>query len=201
MRRFGALLILYSVLIIPAVAQRSVGFRGAMGASRSVVAPGYRGGFDYPGFRGFGGFFPGNRFFGFGQPDYAAGWDYPEYGYVDDGYLNYVPSVYYGYGPTAPVVQQSPPRVIEYHGPAHTCPLANGKPVYRIAVPADNRERKVPPTYQNNIWVAQDYSFKERTLDFTTVDGEQKKTSIGSVDRTLTLQLNRECGANFQFTH
>jgi hypothetical protein len=202
MRRFAGFLLVCSVLVVPAIAQRGGrGFRGGTGGfDRSVVGPGYRGAFVHPGFRGFG-FFPGNRFFGFGLPDYGAGWDYPDYGYFDDSYSNYVPAVYYGYGPTAPVVQQSPPKVIEYHGPAHTCPQANGKPLYRIAVPADNRERKVPPTYQNNIWVAQDYSFKDGTLNFTTVDGEQKETSIRSVDRTLTLQLNRECGANFQFTH
>jgi hypothetical protein len=75
----------------------------------------------------------------------------------------------------------------------------NGKPAYRIAVPADNRERKIPPTYQNNLWVAQDYSFDAGTLKFTTVNGEQKQTSLRFVDRALTLQLNRECSANFSF--
>jgi len=198
MRRFVGFLLVYSILIIPAVAQR--GGRGFRGGTRDFVGPGYRGGFVYPGFRKFGGgFFPGNRFVGFGLPGYTAGWDYPDDGYPDYGYSNYAaPSIYYGYGPTAPVLQQSAPRVIEYHGPAHICPQANAKTLYRIAVPADNRERKIPPTYQNNLWVVQDYSFTNGTLNFTTEDGEQKQSSIRSVDRDLTLQLNRACGVNFQ---
>jgi hypothetical protein len=203
MRRLAGFLLVYSILIIPAVAQRGGrGFRGGTGGfDKGLVGPGYRGGFVYPGFRELGGgFFPGNRFVGFGLADYTAASDYPDDGYTDYSYSNYAPSsIYYGYGPTAPVLQQSPPRVIEYHGPAHTCPQASGKPLYRIAVPADNRERKIPPTYQNNLWVLQDYSFTNGTLNFTTEGGEQKETSIRSVDRALTLQLNRECGTDFRF--
>ena len=188
MRRFMPFLLAGSLLAIPAAAQRGGG-------------GGFHGGMGGDGLRGFrGGFFPGNRFVGFGLPDSTAGWDYPDGSYPDYSYSNHAPaSIYYGFGPTAPVLQQSPPRVIEYHGPAHTCPQANGKPPYLIAVPADNRERKIPPTYQNNLWVVQDYSFTNGTLNFTTEDGEQKQTSIRSVDRALTLQLNRECGVNFQF--
>jgi len=89
-------------------------------------------------------------------------------------------------------------RVIEYSGPAHACPQADGKPFYRIAVPADNREHKISPTYQNNIWAVRDYSYSVGTLSFTTIAGEREKTSINSIDRALTLQLNRERGANFQ---
>jgi len=202
MRKFAGFLLVYSILIIPAVAQRGGrSFRGGTGGfDKALVGPGYRGGFVYPGFRKFGaGFFPLNRFVGLGLPDYAAGWDYPDDGYPDCNDSNYAaPSIYYGYGPTAPVLQQSAPRVIEYHGPAHICPQANAKTLYRIAVPADNRERKIPPTYQNNLWVVQDYSFTNGTLNFTTEDGEQKQSSIRSVDRDLTLQLNRACGVNFQ---
>ena len=202
MRRVTGFLLVYSILIIPGVAQRGGhGFRGGTGGlDEGLVGPGYRGGFVYPGFRKFGGrFFPGNRFSGFGLPDYTVGWDYPDGGYPDYSYSNYVPSsIYYGYGPTTPVLQQSPPRVIEYHGPAHTCPPANANPLYRIAVPADNRERKIPPTYQNNLWMVRDYSFANGALNFTTEDGEQKQSSIRSVDRDLTLQLNRACGVNFR---
>jgi hypothetical protein len=213
MRRFMPFLLVGSFLAIPAVAQRGGGgfhggmgggFRGGIGGFRDegFVGPGFRG----DGLRGFrGGSFPGNRFVGFGLPDYAAGWDYPDdsypdYSYPDYSYSNRAPaSIYYGYGMSAPVLQQSPPKVIEYHGPAHTCPQANGKSPFFIAVPADNRERKIPPTYQNNLWVVQDYSFTNGTLNFTTEDGEQKQTSIRSVDRALTLQLNRECDVNFRF--
>jgi hypothetical protein len=213
MRRFVAFLLAFSVLTIPAAAQRGGrGFRGGAGGSgRTVVGPRYPGGFSYWGNRGFrGGFFPRNPYFGFGFTgnwlDYNEGWEDPDYGYSDYGYYpdyGYVPPyaypVYFSPGPTTPVLQQSPPKVIEYKGPAFTCPQADGKPVYRIAVPADTRERKIPPTYQNNLWVVQDYSFTNGTLKFTTVDGQQKQTPVRSVDRDLTLELNRECGANFHF--
>lgn len=209
MRRFEGFLLVYSVLTLPAVGQRGGrDFRGATGGfDRPVVVRRYPSGFVDRGFRGFGRGFPENHFAGFGSlggwPGYAAGWDYPDYGYPDDSYSTDAPgcssSIYYGYGPIASPVQQSPPRVTEYSGPAYTCRQVNGKPAYRIAVPADNRERKIPPTYQNNLWVAQDYSFDAGTLKFTTVNGEQKQTSLRFVDRALTLQLNRECSANFSF--
>src|SRR5215472_9579876 len=212
MRRFAAFLIIYSTLTIPAVAQRGGrGFRGGTSRfGRGYVGPRYGGPFFNPEFRGFqGGFFPWESYVGFGfsgsWPDYGMGWDHSDYGYDEYGYseYGYAPPysypVYFSPGPTPPVLQQSPPKVVEYTGPAFTCPQANGKPVYRIAVPADTRERKIPPTYQNNHWVVQDYSFANGILKFTTVDGEQKQTPIRSVDRDLTLQLNRECGSNFHF--
>lgn len=215
-RRFATLLLVYSVLTIPAAAQRGGrGFHsGTIGSSRTFVGPRSPGGFTYWGNRGFrGGYFPRNPYFGFGflgnWLDYTEGWEDPEYGYSDYGYYpdnGYLPAappysypVYYSPGPTPPVLQQSPPRLIEYKGPAFTCPQTNGKQLSRIAVPADTRERKIPPTYQNNIWVVEDYSFANGTLRFTTVDGEQKQTPVRSLDRDLTLQLNRECGTNFHF--
>jgi hypothetical protein len=219
MRRFMPFLLVSSFLAIPAVAQRGGsgfhggmggGFRGGIGGFRGegLVGPGFRG----DGLRGFrGAFFPGKGFIPFGFPGdwpgyYSAGLDSPDYGYADPdfGYLNNEPAYtnpYYAYGytPSIPVVEQSPPKVTEYRGPAATCPQADGKPFYRIAVPADNRERKIPPTYQNNIWIVRDYSSSVGTLSFATIEGEQKKTPINSVDRALTLQLNRACDVNFQF--
>src|SRR5215471_13990383 len=53
-------------------------------------------------------------------------------------------------------------------------------------------------TYQNNVWLAQDYWYTEGTLNFITLQREQKKTPISSIDRSLTFQLNRDCGLNFQ---
>ena len=75
-----------------------------------------------------------------------------------------------------------------YSGPDQTaCPQANGIPLYQIKL-----------TYQNNVWLAQDYWYTEGTLNFITLQREQKKTPISSIDRALTLQLNRDCGVNFQ---
>jgi hypothetical protein len=181
MRRFMPFLLVASFLAIPAVAQRSGGgFHGGMGG-------GFRGGMDWRGY-------------------YSAGLDSSDYGYTDPdiGYLDNDPAYTnpyftYGYTPSVPVVQQSHPKVTEYSGPAATCPQADGKPFYRIAIPADNRERKIPPTYQDNIWIVRDYSYSEGTLSFATIEGEQKKTSINSVDRALTLQLNRECDVTFRY--
>jgi hypothetical protein len=220
MRRFAQFLLVGCFLVMPAVAQRGGGgfhggmgggfhggmgggFRGGMGGGfRGGMGGGFRGGMGGfhgggfgPGFRGGfntfrggfrGGYFPGNRFvFGFGfpyyWPSYGAGWGYPYYGYpyypysaYSYPYANSYPSDDYGYA---------------YSGPEQTssCPQANGKPLYLIKL-----------TYQNNAWVAQDYWYTAGTLNFITLQGEQNKTPISSIDRALTYQLNRECGVVFQ---
>jgi hypothetical protein len=195
MRRLVQFLLVGCFLIIPAIAQRRDGFHGG-----SFVDPGFRG----DGLRGYrGGYVPGNRFVGFGFPgdwlDYSAGWDSLDYGYTNPyfdnlSYARVVTNPYYEYGPSAPA------KVTVYSGPGPICPQTNGKPLYRIAIPANEpaRERKVQLTYQNNLWVAHDYSYTNGILNFVTPEGEQKKTPVSSIDRALTLQLNRECGVNFE---
>jgi len=211
MRRLALFLLISCLLVIPALAQRGGGgfhggmgggfhggmgggFRGGMGGGfrggmggygGRFVGPGFRGGFN--GFRsGFRGFYPGNRFvFGFGfpyWPYYGAGWGYP---YPYYGYPYYPYSAYsYPYAYSYP----SDDYGYAYSGPDQTsCPQANGKPLYLIKL-----------TYQNNAWVAQDYWYTEGTLNFITLQGEQNKTPISSIDRALTLQLNRDCGVIFQ---
>ena len=192
MRRFAQFLLVASFLVVPAVAQRGGGgFRGGMGGGfhghgGGFVGPGFRGGFN--GFRGGfrPGFFPRNRFvFGFGVPYWpyygaGSGYPYPYYGYPYYPYSAYsypyaysYPSDDYGYG---------------YSRPDQTsCPQANGKPLYLIKL-----------AYDNQVWVAQDYWYAADTLNFVTVQGEQKKTPISSIDRALTFQLNRDCGVVFQ---
>jgi hypothetical protein len=190
MRRLAQFLLTGCFLVMPAVAQRGGGgFHGGMGGGFRGGMAGHGGAFIGPGFRGRdgfrGGFFPGNRFVvGFGFPYwpyyYGAGWGYPYYGYSYYPYSAYsypyaysYPSDDYGYA---------------YSGPEQTsCPQANGKPLYLIKL-----------TYQNNAWVAQDYWYTAGTLNFITLQGEQNKTPISSIDRALTLQLNRDCGIGFQ---
>jgi hypothetical protein len=144
---------------------------------------GHVGGFVDPGFRGQGGFrggyFPGNRF-GFPyRPYYGAGWGYP---YPYYGYPYYAYSYPYVYS------YPSEENGYAYSEPNQTsCPQANGKPIYLIKL-----------TYQNNAWLAQDYWYTEGTLNFITLQGEQNKTPISSIDRALTFQLNRDCGVAFQ---
>jgi len=186
MRRFVQFLLVGCFLVIPAVAQRGGGgFHGGIGGFRGggFVRPGFHGGFN--GFRGGyrGGFYPGNRFvFGFGfpyWPYYGAGWGYPYpyYGYPYYPDPNPTPYAYpsYNYG-------------YVYSRPDQTsCPRSNGEPLYLIKL-----------TYQNNVWVAEDYWYTEGTLNFITLQGEQNKTPIDSIDRALTIQLNRDCGVVFQ---
>jgi len=188
-RRLGHFLLVSCFLVIPAVAQRGGGgFHGGMGGGFHGRMGGHVGGFVGPGFRGQGGFrggyFPRNRFVvGFGfpyRPYYGPGWGYPYpyYGYpyaysaYSYPYVYSYPSEEYGYA---------------YSEPSQTsCPQANGKPFYLIKL-----------TYQNNAWVAQDYWYTEGTLNFITLQGEQNKTPISSIDRALTFQLNRDCGVAF----
>jgi hypothetical protein len=54
-------------------------------------------------------------------------------------------------------------------------------------------------TYQDNIWLAQQYWYTPGTLNFITPQGEEKKTPIDTIDHGLTDELNRACGVNFQF--
>jgi hypothetical protein len=197
MRRIVQFLLLGGLLLIPAVAQRGGGgFRGrGVGVGPGVRADGLR---RFP----YGGFFPGNRFVGFGTPGYwpddSVGWDSADNFFTDPdySYLSYGPAdtnIYYGYGYT-PSAPAAPPKITDYRGPGLICPQTNRKPLYRIAIPAGR-----PGQYQNNIWVAHDYSYTNRILNFVTQEGEQKQTPVSSIDRAITLQLNRECGLNFQF--
>jgi len=201
MRRFLPFLLLGGFLVIPALAQsRGGGFNG-----RGFVGHGFRA----DGLRRFpyGGFFPGDRSVGFGVPGYwpedSMGWDTPDYVYTKPGYdyLNYGPAdtgIYYGYGytPSAP----ARPKVTDYRGPDQICPPTKGKRIYRIAIPAGEpgRNRKVQLTYQDNLWVAHEYWYTNGILNFVTLEGEQKQTPVSSIDRAITLQLNRECDVNFQ---
>jgi hypothetical protein len=183
MRRFAQFFLISCFLAIPGIAQRGGGgFHGGMGAFHGgtggfhgggFVGPGFRGG----GFRGFrGGYFPGNRFgFGLGFPGYwpyyGSGWGYP---YAVYPYAFPYSYPYYGYT----YVYAEPDQAY--------CPHANGKPLYLIKL-----------TYDNQVWVSQDYWYTADTLNFTTLQGEQNKTPISSIDRAATLRLNAECGLNF----
>ncbi len=132
------------------------------------------------------------------SPDDAVGWDSPGYDYTNSGYgcLRDGPAdsnIVYGYGYTPPA-PPAPAKVTDYSGPDQTCPQSNGKRLYRIAIPADEpgRSHKVHMTYQDNLWVTREYWYTEGIFNFVTLEGEQKRTPVSSVDRAITLQLNRE---------
>jgi hypothetical protein len=214
MRKLAQFLLLSCFLVIPASAQRGGrggshggagggfhggaggGFRGGAGGGfRGGAGGGFRGGgfnggrgwhgggFVGPGFRGRGGFrgygFPYWSFYGGGW-----GYPYPYYGYAYDPYSAYSYPAYsypaYSYPPDDYGYAYSEPD-------AASCPQANGRPLYQVKL-----------TYQSNVWVAQDYWFTAGTLNFITMQGEEKKTPINSIDRALTFQLNRNCGVDFR---
>ena len=111
-----------------------------------------------------------------------------------DGQRVFDPGYYgYGYTPSAPA---APTKVTDYRGPGLICPQTNGKRLYRIAIPAGEPGRN---RYQDNILVARDYWYMKGIINFVTQEGEQKQTPVSSIDSAITLQLNRECGLNFQF--
>jgi hypothetical protein len=194
MRRFAQLFLISCFLAIPGIAQRGGGgFHGGMGGFHGggFVGPGYRGG-GWGGYRGggWGGYrgvyFPGNRFgFGFGFPGYwpyyGSGWGYPYYGYP-----YYYPQTVY---PTAsPYSYPYSGYRYVYAAPDQAyCPYANGRPLYLIKL-----------TYDNRVWVSQDYWYAADTLNFITLQGVQNKTPISSIDRAATLRLNGNCGLSFQ---
>ena len=188
MRRCVQFLLLGGLLVLPAIAQRGgSGFSG-----RGVVRPGAR--TDGLGRFPRQGFFPGNDLVGYGipMPDDSVAWDAPDNICTnpDSGCGPTGVNINYGYVPPPPA---PPVKITEYHGPSLICPQTNGKPLYRIAIPA-GRNR-----YQDNIWVAHDYSYTNGILTFKTQAGEEKQTPVSSVNKAITIQLNRECGLNFQF--
>ncbi len=195
-------------LLLPALAQRL----GDGHERRDFAAPGDRERFaqdrfgvdrlDY---------LAGRRYFGFGGIGVPAGWpvnneswDYavsdPYNSYPNDGSALCKGCIYGDLSPSS-VEPQSPPKITVYSGQDQICPQSNGKALYRIAIAPDGRDRKGKSqlTYQNNLSVAHNYWYTEGKLNFVTMQDEQISTSISSVDRALTLQLNRECGVNFEF--
>jgi hypothetical protein len=204
-------LLIGCLLVIPAVAQRGGGgfhggmggFHGGMGGFRGggFGSPGFRGGFGNGGFRGFRGGYWGNRFVG----GYGSYWPYyysayPYYGYPYAAYpypYYYNAYPYYGY-PYYPYTTYSYPDqdngyAYNQTGYAYSqtgqtsCPQTNGRPLNLIKL-----------TYQDKVWLAQDYWYTPGTLNFVTLQGAVNKTPIDSIDRAATVQLNRVCGVNFQ---
>jgi hypothetical protein len=219
MQRSVRLLLVGCFLTTPVVAQRGGGGHGGMvggfhggvgGGFRGggFAGPGFRGGFGgfHHGFNGFrGGFGPRNRVvFGFGYypgaywPYYGAGWGYPYYGYpyYDVPYSGYsYPPAYYDYGPSAssPVViyQSQPPvtlyEVLPREQPETASTQGNENPIYLIALKG-----------QDNVCAAQAYWFTGDTLHFITLEGEAKQAPTKSIDRAVTLRLNRDRHVDFR---
>jgi hypothetical protein len=143
--------------------------------------PGFRGG----GWRGYRGYYPGRFGYGFGfsgdWPYYGSGWGYPY-----SGYPYYYPYTAYPYA--VPYSDPSSGYSYVYTAPDQAyCPQANGQPLYLIKL-----------TYDNHVWMSQNYWYTADTLNFITLQGQQNKTPVSSIDRDATFRLNGQCGLNFQ---
>jgi hypothetical protein len=88
------------------------------------------------------------------------------------------------------VIYQSQPPVTVYEAPAQREPRqpqetysaqTTEKPIYLIALKG-----------QNTISAAQAYWVTANTLHYVTLQSEQRQVSLNSIDRALTLRLNRD---------
>jgi len=188
MRKSAQLLLAGCLLVLPAAAQRGGGhggggggFHGGMGGGgfRGGMGGGWRGGGFGPGFRG------GWGWRGGGWGWRGGGWG-PWGGYYPG--VNFGPGWGWGYPYSSYPYSPYPYDAAGYGysmAPPASCPQANGALLYQIKL-----------TYQNNIHLAQKYWYTPGTLNFITVQGEENKTPIDTID-PVTFQLNQSCGMNF----
>jgi hypothetical protein len=156
---------------------------------------------------------------GYGYPLFGGGYgyDYP-YDYSYDSYGGYAAYPNGGYQ-TSPSYQTSPNVVVvnppANPGYANTASAERASPVMRqydqygqemqspsgFASPGGSAASS--PIYliafnDHVIRAASAYWVDGRTLHYVTLQHEEKQTPLDSVDRHLTLQLNRERGVTFQ---
>ncbi|HUB81256.1 MAG TPA: hypothetical protein VMB03_20785 [Bryobacteraceae bacterium] len=190
------------------------GFRGGYGG-------GFRGGYGGIGYgRGFGYGFGAGLYGGYGFGGLGwGGWGSPFYGYWDDPYdygypaypaypaypdytSGYAAPAEYSPSPNVTVIypgtaqpMYSPPvqpvmRTYDQYGqpeqPQASQAASNGSPIYLIA----NKDQ--------TIHAAASYWIEGRTLHYVTLQHEEKQVPLDSLDRSLTLQLNRERRVPFQ---
>src|SRR5215467_3624024 len=169
------------------------GFRG--GAFRGSFS---RGGFGFRGFAGPSfafwpyyypyaglGFWPG--YFDYSLYDSYAYGSYP-YGYPYDGYAGYQPAPNVTViTPSAPATAapSTAPRYDQYGQEVQTGNTA-GSPIYLIAF--SDRTIRAVVAY----WV------DGRTLHYVTLEHQERQVPLDMVDRSLSLQLNRERRVPFQ---
>jgi len=192
------------------------GFRGGMGGFRGGWGGGFRGGWGR--FNRFHGRFVGLRYYpwgGWGYPYggyWGGGWGYPYASYSDYSYPYYggysyptVSSDYNGYTSPSPVViyQSQPaaasqPVIIVESAPQQAVPQEttgydeprNEKPIYLFAFKG-----------QSSIRAAEAYWITGNTLHYVTLQHEQKQVPLDTVDRALTLQLNRQRGVDIRLSN
>ncbi len=201
MRRFAQFFLIGCFLAIPGIAQRGGGgfhgggggFHGGGGGFHGGMGGFHGGGFVGPGFRG--GWVERPDTVAATFQGTASGLAFPATGLItapDGVILTTVILITYPYTAYPYAVPYSYPYYgysYAYTGPDQAyCPHANGRPLYLIKL-----------TYDNQVWMSQDYWYTADTLNFITLQGQQNKTPISSIDRDATFRLNGECGLNFQW--
>jgi len=127
---------------------------------------------------------------GLGYSSWPSYYDYPGY-YSGYSYPSYEPSgvtvVYPQAASPAPVsvyVERATPVMHEYDSTG--AEVRPSSPIYLIAFK------------DGVIRAASSYRAEGSTLSYVTLEREEKRVSLDSIDRTLTLQLNRERHVPFQ---
>jgi hypothetical protein len=183
-----------------------VGMPGAPGIGHRPgipVAPmgghAFRGGAPYYGFGAYG----LGLGWGWGVGSYGCPYSYPCSNYVT---YPYVGGYWPGYSDVAPIqygpAYSQPPVTVVY--PPQQVQVERARPVTHEY---DEFGREVQPAASANaspiylfafedhtIQAASSYRIEGATLHFTTLQNEQKKAATDSLDRDLTMQLNRERG-------
>jgi hypothetical protein len=212
--RIGLCCALYGGLCGDLMAQRGGGghggggggFHGGGGIGGGVrggsgIGGGVRGGFGGYGYgRGFGYGYGRGFYGGYGYPYGGYGYD-PWFGYWDDPYYSSYPSTYsspyqYNVSPNVSVIYPAAPQTqAVYSAPAQPvmrtydqygqevrqpAPSSGGSPIYLIA------------TKDQVIRAAASYWVDGNILHYVTLQREEKQVPLDSLDRSLTLQLNRE---------
>ncbi len=197
------------------------GFRGGMGGGGfrgGFVGGGFRGGFNKGGFskgffvRGFNRGFSSIFFNGFYSPyvySYPYIGSYAYWPYYDSyGYGGYGYPADYGY--SSPAYNSSPNVTVVYPAQPQTTTSVYverahpemreydeyGQEVHPSA-PAPTSGTASSPIYllafkDHVIRAAASYWVEGRTLHYVTLEHDERQVPLGDVDRSLTLQLNRE---------
>jgi hypothetical protein len=194
------------------------GFRGG-----GFGAGSFRGGYGGYGYgRGLGGYRYGRGFYG-GWPVWGPGtgyWGSPYYGYWDNPYYyssspyistypsyssGYAPPVEYNPSPNVTVIYPAAPQAQPvYSAPAQPAMRTYdqyGQEVESPAAPAG--PSSASPVYliagkDQTIRAAAAYWVDGRTLHYVTLQHEEKQVPLDSVDRSFSMQLNRERRVAFQ---
>ncbi len=174
-----------------------IGFRNGFGFNRGIGFRGFYGGYGWP-YYGYG--------FGLG---YGYGYGYSPYydGYYGDPYSYYPDSSYsaqaYQSSPNVTVVYpQSQPMAPAYADRA--TPVMREYDQYGQQLrPEGSSNESSSPIYliamkNHNIYAAASYSVNGDTLHYVTLEHAEKQIPLDSVDRDLTLRLNRERHIAFQ---